>query len=163
MPKARKIKSDSPVQINCVWGHLCSLSSIDQERNNISLFNLIDQLNLPLDFFKERERQKAKIGLFPVSYEIVLLFRKIVNIDTSHELAVDVKIKLVDPSGEVLQETLSPIKFAPGIKRFRARIRSNAVAVTTTGDYVYRVEVKEPLAEDFMQVLNIPFEIVSVG
>ena len=44
--------------VRCVWGLLCSLSSIDQEKKNISLFNVIEQLNIPQSFFSNQSTGK---------------------------------------------------------------------------------------------------------
>lgn len=149
-----------PTKVQCVWGHLCSLTSIDQERNNVSLFNVIEQLNLPAKLFEDAKKAK-NVAIISLNYEVVLNFRRIVSIDVSDPIGVEMKLSLIDPTGKAIQETILPIAFNPGSKRLRTRVRMKTFTLTTEGDYVYRVDIKETPESDFITVLNIPIEAVS--
>lgn len=159
MEKKTKIKAIEIEYAKCVWGLLCSLSAIDQERNNISLFNVIEQFNIPTKFFAQQEKEKKTL-LFMHPYELVLCWRRILDIGISDdEILVDFKIKTIDPSGKVLQEMLSPLKFPKGIKILRSRFMMQGVLASMIGNYVHQIEVKLPNQDDFKKVLEIPFEI----
>lgn len=144
-----------PVAIQCLWGVLCSLSSVDQERNNISLFNVIDQLNLPVSDKGIEERK-----VFPLPFELVTLWRRILNtnIDNS-EITTDIEIKLLDPNERILQQTVAPVKFNRDSRRSRLRIKILGLPITTIGDYVFEISVKQPGSDTLEMAKTIPFEI----
>jgi len=161
MDKKRKGKKIEIDYIKCVWGLLCSLSSIDQERNNISLFNIIEQVTLPKNFF-EKQLADKKDYIFPLPHEIVLCWKR--TFDTSvfnEEIFADFKIKTVDPLGRVLQEILNPIKFPPNMKRLRVRFAMQGVLASEPGNYVHQIEMKVQNQKDFRKILEIPFEVVQ--
>lgn len=155
-------RKTNTVTFRCVWGLLCSLSSIDQERNNISLFNVLEQINVPKEAFVAQEKEKKPIFIqYP--HELVLLFRRSLKIEISNEeLLADIRISTVDPNGIVLQQTLSPFKFIKDKKRMRFRFQANGFVISTPGDYVYRIEVKDESDKDFRNMLEVPFEVVVV-
>ena len=141
------------VQVSCVWGLLCSLSSIDSERNNISLFNVIDQINIPQQAFTQNTP-----FIIDFSPELVLLWRRILPVELcDFDIGIDTKISLVDPQGKVLQEKLLPVFFKKGMRNTRARVHINGLTLTVPGDYSYHVEVVQPGATTFTKALEIPF------
>jgi len=92
----KKVKTRQPVDhIKGVWGVLCSMSSVDQQRNNISLFNVIEQFNLPVAFFEQQKKLKKTL-VFPLPFEIVVCWRRVLNIGISDEEIVS-EIKRVKP------------------------------------------------------------------
>ena len=155
MAAPKKKKKQVPL-IQCVWGLLCSLSSIDQERNNISLFNVVDQINLPKQFFSASSGPKP----LPFAHELVTLWRR--TIDTTvddRELLVEVEIALVDPRGVAIQQVLSPLKFAPGSRRARFRIKTDGIQITSPGDYIYRIRIIPSDGTEPTVVWTIPLEV----
>ncbi|OGI67531.1 hypothetical protein A3A05_00135 [Candidatus Nomurabacteria bacterium RIFCSPLOWO2_01_FULL_41_12] len=163
MGKDYKTKKFEIEYAKCVWGLLCSLSSVDQERNNISLFNVVEQINIPIEFFVQQKKENKNL-VFPFSYEVVLCWRRTLDIGISNEeILADFKIKVVDPSGKILQEILSPLKFPKGIKRLRSRLVMQGMLASMAGDYAYHVEIKLPNQNDFEKVLEIPLEVREVS
>jgi len=157
----KKDKKTLQGQIQFVWGHICSLSSIDQERNNISLFNVIEQINVPADAL-EMNKKENKPVLFPLQHEILLLFRRAIDPALTQEqfTSVDMKVSLVDPLGAQLVENLIPMKF-PNSKRYRYRLQNPGFLITKPGDYVYRIQLREQHQESFGQPHEIPIEVKS--
>ena len=131
-------KRDLTPPVQCDLGVLCSLSSIDSERNNISLFNVIEQLNPVGNFFLEQKKINKPL-LLPIECEVVLLWRRLHDADIfDDEINTDFKLKFIDPFGKVLQETLSPLKIQKQKKRTRFRVRMNALPLTVPGNYKFR-------------------------
>jgi len=160
-PKKKISKKSTIEQIRCVWGVLCSMSSVDQERNNISLFNMIEQFNIPENFFVQQKKEGKNL-FFQVPHEVVLLWRRtLIDLDDK-EILADFKIKTVDPLGKVLQETLIPFKFLKGIKRLRSRFILPGITASVPGSYLHLIEVKESTSTSFKEVHQIPFEIIEV-
>jgi hypothetical protein len=152
-PKSKKKKI---ANVQCLWGLLCSLSSIDQERNNLSLFNVIDQITLPKQFFSANSETKV----LPFGHELVTLWRR--TIDTKlddRELAVDVEIALIDPHEAVIHRILSPLKFASGSRRSRFRVMADGIHLTTPGDYFYRISIVPMDGKEPEPVCFIPLEV----
>ena len=102
MPKRSDKQQRDTSPVRCVWGLLCSMSSIDQQRNNISLFNVIDELHLPADAFKANEKRRI---LF--EHEIVTLWRKTMDTEIDDRtLRFDIGVSLFDPNGAVSKRML---------------------------------------------------------
>lgn len=141
-----------------VWGIVCSLSSIDQERNNVSLFNIINQINVDQSDFAKVKTEGSDGLIVPIPHELFLTLRRM----TSHELCdvelrIDIKISLVDPDNKILVEMLCPITFRAGARNLRHRIAIDAFKVTKSGDYEYRVGIKQPNSGNFTESLAVPF------
>ena len=149
----KKIYSVHPVQ--CVWGLVCSLSSVDQERNNISLFNVIDEINIQKEYFT-----KPGTKLLQLEHEIITLWRRTMdNVIDNRELSIDAEIALLDPQGKVIQQIITPLKLNPSIRRTRFRLRVNGFSYTVPGDYVYRISIIPNDGGALSTVFQIPFEI----
>jgi hypothetical protein len=150
-----------PVQ--CMWGLLCSQSSIDQRLNNISLFNVIQQINLPTVFYDQLKKEKKPLALqFP--HEIVLCWKRTLPSGISEaEILADLKIKTIDPHGAVIQEIAAPFAFSYGKQRFYYRVEIPVFIVSVSGNYVHEIEIKFPEKDIFKKVFGIPFEITHTG
>lgn len=160
--KKKNSKKIEIEHIQCVWGLMCSSLSIDETTHNLSIFNIIEQLNIPSKFFDEQEKQEKPL-IFPFINELVLFWKRTLNTNISNEeILTDIKIKIIDPLGNPIQETLAPIKFQRGIKRMRFRIGMSGIALTVPGDYVHQIELKTNDGESFKKVLEVPFEVVKI-
>lgn len=162
MAQSSSKKKYSPVaSAVCLWGHLCSLSSIDKERNNLSLFNIIEQFNLPQGAFDEHTRT-GNVIVIPYDYEIVLQWARTLDIGgINDELKFDFSIKLVDPNGTVIQQTFASTSFPTEMRGVNFRLRTNAIAITLPGKYRYEIETKND-REEFVETNSIPIEITSI-
>lgn len=157
-----KIREININNIQCMWVLFCSLSSTDRDTNNISLFNVIEQFNITKDFFlKQKEPNKPLLFMHPC--EIVSCWRRTLDVVLSdEEIFTDLKIKTVDPTGVVLQEILTQLKFPRGMKRLRSRVVMQGLLVSKAGDYVHQIEIKLLNQKEFKKVFEIPFEIRQV-
>ena len=161
MGKVVKTEKTELHPIQCAWGLLCSLSSTDKDSNSISLFNIVEQFNLPKDAF-DRQKEAKKVLLFPAQYEVILFLRRALNVSIfDDEILSDIKIKTIDPSGNTIQETISSFKFPKGMKRLRFRVIMAGLSFTTIGNYVHQIEIKSLTSNDFRKLLEIPFEIIE--
>lgn len=158
MSKSKVENKKSSIRV--MWGVVCSLSSIDQQKNNISLFNVITQLNVPKSDF-EKVKQGGHKGLTIVTpHEVVVMFRRIFAQGVgSDELNIDVKVSFVDPNGQTIGEVLAPIKFLPNVKTHGHRINFNNFTIHGEGDYEYRVSIMERGEKDFTEIYAIPLSV----
>src|SRR3989344_3127573 len=56
MTSIKKVDQHPPTA-QFLWGLLCSLSSIDQERNNVSLFYIVEEIGIPQEIFKQEGKK----------------------------------------------------------------------------------------------------------
>jgi hypothetical protein len=166
MPGKRMVKKHKvraiPAHLKCVWGLICSMSAIDQQKNNISLFNVIDQLNIPKTEFEKLTSQNDGM-LLPIPHELVLLWRRALELQfCDEELKTDIKLSLIDPRGKIISETLTPLHFPARKRSMRFRMQVGAFKITTKGDYVYRVEVVQPNTTIFTKVLEVPLQVAEI-
>jgi|GEM_PF-2087056 len=157
MKKVKKtITKKANKEVDCLWGLICSLSSIDQQINNISLFNVISEISLPSNPFSEEKKE----FFAPMPHELVVVFRRTVgSFFCTNELVIDIKVSLIDPKGNVIHEILTPIPFKIGLRTMRSRFQMPGFKLTDFGDYVYRIEIRQPDSQILQRVNEIPFEV----
>src|SRR3989344_3127571 len=107
MTSIKKVDQHHPTA-QFLWGLLCSLSSIDQERNNVSLFNIVEEIGIPQEIFKQEGKK-----VIPFVFEIVMLLRRIVSSAVDdREITTDIEVALVDPEEKELKK-IKGITFLP--------------------------------------------------
>jgi hypothetical protein len=147
--------------VHCVWGLACISSSIDEQSHNISLFNIIDQINLPPDFWEKNRKEQM---VFPFQHQIVMLLRRIIpsSIDEK-EIPFDLSIELIDPTGKPTMQFLSKLSFPAGKRRTYLRIGTPGFSLTEPGDYTYVLNYKSVEAEEFSKLGEFPLEVRQIG
>jgi len=138
--------------IKHIWTVLCSNSSIDQSTNNVSLFNVIEQITLGLKPNVKINYEEEK-GI-PINMELVTLWQRLGDL-TSFEQSVEI----VDPKGKVLAQNQISFEFPNKVSRSRVGFKLIGLKVTGAGEYVFRVSVKEKGKARFEQVQETPLDI----
>lgn len=157
MPTKKKNDKKSAQKLQYQWGMLCQLSSLDQQRNNISMFDVIDQLHFPKGTFDEN----GKPNSVPFRHELIISWRRIlpVSID-AREIVADVSVDLVDPDDRVLQSIAMPVSLAERSRLARQRIGLSGILVTKPGDYCYRIKLIDHTSESAESAYeNVHFEV----
>ena len=153
-----KLSKPKAVQLPayCVWGLVCSMSSLDQQRNNLSLFNVIDQFQIPKNLFPKNDLKAA----LPVPHEIVTLWRRRVNSDIDErQIELDVLVSLMDSQGVPVQQILTKVEIPHGHRLNRFRLQTNVLFFSVPGDYVYEIRYKRPEDESFTECFEVPLLI----
>ena len=159
MPKKKSKKVVKGLPVRCVWGLICSMSSIDQKTNNISLFNVIENFNVPKGFFK---KNKELITIF-APYQVILFLRRLIDVNISDdEILLDLRYKAINPEGVTLVENISSFKFLGGKQSMRISIDMQAIVVNIPGLYLNKIEIKRPEDDDFVEILELPFQVISL-
>lgn len=136
-------------KIQHVWSILASGVSVDQESNNLTLFNIIEQIVIP----KSRLIEMPVVGgekkpAVPVGFIFVSHWRKIKD---NVAVKAVVKIELLDPTGVMRQKVEYDLEFAEKTERLRSRVQWNGVRVTTSGSYTFKISLKEEGEKEFQQ------------
>ena len=140
--------------IKHVWSVLCSGVSIDQNTNNLTLFNIIEQIKISENkLVKVEDENKLAI---PLAFSLVTLWRRE---DHKFTEKVDVGIEVVDPNGLKRKSNLYSFKFTAGMKRMRYQIRWGGIKVTTSGTYKFIVSLKEAKSKRFVSVGEAYLEV----
>lgn len=136
------------------WTILCGSSSVDQQTNNLSLFNLIEQLTLNI---KREDWEKAmsegkKGFLARTQLEIITLWEKG---ELEDEISAEAEIRLIDPKGDVLHKQPYKFNFTDKIKRHRERLTWNGMKLTQAGIYTFSINIKPSGSDEFEEVETV--------
>ena len=136
------------------WTILCGSSSVDRQTNNISLFNIIEQLSLNIkrENWEKALKEKKEGFLARTQFEIVTLWEKE---EPEDEISAEVEVRLVDPKGNVLHKQPYQLSFAKQVKRHRQRLTWSGMKLTQAGVYIFSINIKYPDATQFEEVETV--------
>jgi len=133
------------------WTTLCTKCIIDPETNNISLVDVIEQLNPigPLDL----------PVIVPMQSDLVSTWYRS---DPDMPVRGTARVSFVDPSGS----STALIEYLVDLTTFyrtRSRSRSGGFQVTRSGVYYFRVELRQEGESDWTIVEELPLNIEIVN
>lgn len=134
-----------------IWSVLCRSSSTDTESNNVSLFNVVEQLGVPA---------AADGNVVPIDFELVSLFQRD---DPTEPQIEDAELTIRDPSGTVIG-TFNLVADMNNTLRSRVRLTSRAFRVSGEGIYWFEMTVngesaaKVPLSIVFSDTAEVQLE-----
>ena len=137
-----------------VWSVLCRSSSVDRDSNNISLYEVFEELTV--DIGVKKGAQEPKEFNIPVEYEVVSLWTKD---NTNKHVKAEVKIEVVNPADKKNKEFINSFEMPEKMKRMRYRLRIRGLGISSPGYYKFFVYVKEAGEESFRKVAELPLQI----
>ncbi len=145
------------MKIKHIWSVLCQDSTLNQDDNVISLNKIIEELSINLNPSVQGlvSPLPEKLNL-PVNYEIVSMWfkeRKEEKVDAVTE------VTLVSPDGEELLKAALKFSMPENIRRSRSRLKIQGIIVKKSGDYIFKIKVKENDNTEFKLVSEIPLEV----
>lgn len=141
--------------IKHIWTVLCRKSVIDNESNNLSLYDILEQLSISVKPEKETVKKTVKINL-PLEYEVVSLWVKQSSKDGFNG---EIKLEIINPEGSVVKTFEQPFIIQDNKNRLRSRIRINGFVVDGSGVYLFRISYKEKQEKNFTQISEVPLEV----
>ena len=131
--------------IDHVWTVYCSNTVIDRETNNVSIFNIIEELAI-----KDAPKPDGVIGL---PTELVTLWVR----SEPEEPAVGLsRMSFLSPSGESLISLEYEIDLKKS-ERLRYRIHLQQIPLRESGRHKFLIELKTNEDQDWQRVSSIPF------
>lgn len=125
---------------------ICHSASVDIDTNNLSIFNIIEEININDDKPIDLNQKK----LIQIPFELISIWKRL---DISVEVSSDLKIVFYDPDGVIMQELLYKLEIKNLHQRMRIRIKGNGLNVTKPGDYYFSIMIKNnDLFEEVTQV-----------
>jgi hypothetical protein len=128
-----------------IWSVLCSRASIDRETNNISLFEVIEQIQV-----LDNPARDQLVGPF----ELVSLWARGVGGPERGRVRVAIR----GPSGRLLGQDVQEIDLRE-FKRVRARFRVAGIPIEGPGAYYFSIAVAGDEPESWTEVAKIPLEV----
>ena len=150
-------------KIEHIWSVLCSNSSVDIDTNSLSIFNVVEQLNIQsipkvVSLHNNNSSPKEagqESSVIPVTFEIVSLFQR--QDPEADKLLNDAILALIDPRGKILKENNFQIVFPKGSKRLRFRTKLGGMPITISGEYRFILKVKT--GKDFHEMSRLPLDV----
>lgn len=130
-----------------VWTVLCSRSSIDRETNNVSLFDVLEQITI--------EDWAGHPGLVPGQFELVSLWSRY---ELDRPSRGEARLTLRTPGGGTHAEQMQPIDLRE-YRRLRNRTRLPAIPIDVPGSYRFVIECRQMDQEEWVQVAIVPLEV----
>lgn len=136
-----------------IWSVLCKDSIVNQADESLSLMNIFEGFKVQI----KKDAPKALKIVIPAEYQIVTLLKKS---DKHIEERAEIQVSLIDPKGLVIN---NPVKVSIDLKReklfHRHILKSFGFRVTTSGEYNFIIELKQPSGNKFEVVSMIPVEV----
>lgn len=150
MPQTRASK------IRHIWSVLCQKSSIDVDSNNVSLFNVVEEVQV--NFQGTLNKTPDKPITLPLAFELVTLWEYLGP--NKNSINVDVEVQIADPFGRQVSHNISSITIPSDKSRVRQVTKFTALPVTVSGRYT--VSLKAKLSTDNMMsvVAEIPVQVL---
>lgn len=136
-----------------IWSIICEDSSIDFEKNSLSMFNCVEEIKLIVNQEDLKNKNDKKI-VIPVKFQIISFW--IID-DFNKDNNLDIKIELVDSNKKVISNFENTIKTKKGTKRFRNRTNVNGLPITSNGRYYFNIYQKEN--NKFKLVSELPLDV----
>jgi len=157
--KGKKVKSKVKF-IFCAWGVFCSLSSTDVDKKNISLFNIIEQINVPQGFL-DKQKKDGRVYVYPIPHQIILFWRRLMDLEISDKaITGDLRFRTIGPNGKILQETITPFNLQSGFKNLRFKMERQGIITDRPGGYNEVIDIKYSGDKEFEHAYDIPYEVV---
>lgn len=143
-----------------IWSALCSRTAVDSQTNNISLFDILEQITVDLsrEGFKTGSSTKLEDARKAVPYEYSL-----VTFWTKTQLGASVKatikLEIYDPLNQKLKEETFDIVVPELNKRVRHITRFKHLFITSSGIYNFRLSIKKDDQSDYQLVSEVPLEV----
>ncbi|MBN2549898.1 MAG: hypothetical protein JXB15_12115 [Anaerolineales bacterium] len=131
--------------IQHVWSVLCQGSSIDSDSNRISLFNILESIQVIAD--------QGKIINLPIPFEIISLWVQ----DASHSPAQgETRVSYIQPSGDTKSISTTKLDLSEAAF-FRHRVIGRGLQLSGPGRYTFLVEFQNEGEEIWHSAASIPF------
>lgn len=134
-----------------IWAILCSNSSVDQQTNNISLFQLIDQYTVPSAALAD---PNAFLG---APSQLVMMLRRDGGEYPKEDFTV--VMEAIAPSGDVLISAEISAVFPENKRRLRVIGNNEGMPIRGDGTHLFRLTIKKGEKSEILG--EVPVDIVG--
>lgn len=138
-----------------LWSVPCQKSTIDQDTNSISLFDITERLEIGLssEFFDKQKEQEKKGFVIPLNFEIVSYWKRISEKDVKDKM----KLSILDPKNKELASFEMDVNIPKNINAVRLRAKFNQFKATVSG--VYCIQIHHIYSKKSEIVSELPIEV----
>ena len=136
-----------------IWTVLCQNSVIDSETNNLSINNVLEQLEITTD--EKSVKSDGSINV-PINYEIISMWYKE---DSKSAVKAEILVEIVDSNSKVLKSFTQKGEMPVAMNRLRTRMRVQGIELTVSGIYSFVTKIKIEGERDFQKVAEVPLEV----
>ena len=130
-----------------IWTVVCSRSVIDIDSQNISLFDITEQITLPLDFFNQ-SRQR----MLPIELEVVSLWARNATETPDKGRA---RLSFLSPTHKLIHQQEFDLDLTQ-TPRTRSRLRISSLPLEKVGEYNFLMDV---FKKTWVESARIPINI----
>lgn len=138
--------------ITHVWSVICSRSLVDKENNNITLSNIIEQIEIGFSV------EPSGVGLIPMDNEIVSFW---VRSDPDQPETGRSRVMFEKPDESSLIVSESEIDLV-NFERARTRVISNMLQIGSRGRHHFVVQCQQANSQDWQTVARVPLDVKYV-
>lgn len=142
--------------ISHIWSLLCRRSVIDSETNNLSLYDILEQLTVNVKIKKSDKHKVTKINI-PIEYEVISFWVKAPKIE---EFKGGIKLEIINPDGKIEKTFEQPLEIPKDKRRLRSRIRIKGFVADKEGNYIFRISYKEEIKDQYIKAADVPLEVI---
>jgi hypothetical protein len=132
--------------IDHIWTVLCSRAVIDRDSNNVSLQNVLEQINLPFEPDPEK--------VFGTEFDIISLWKRADPETPVKGLGL---LTITSPTGKEIEKTEIELNLTTH-QRLRTRRRFVGFPIAETGQYIFKVKLQK--GNKWRNVASIPLDVV---
>lgn len=142
-----------------LWSILCRDHSLDEKTNNISLFNVIEEIGMlkkQVDQIKLIMTNKDDLIVLPFGFTLVTLLKR--EGDIGCDFDGKIKIVLKDQQSKVMLEHEKVVKFVADKKRLRLLTTLMDIKLKEEGEYTFFILFKGG-DSSFQEIGSLPLEV----
>lgn len=142
------------MNVNHIWTIACRKSLLDQETNNLNLFDIMEEITLQGSSVQNINFSKVEKFGIPIEFEIISLWERF---DINEPILTQYKIEQLSPSGKLINEHGAELRIEGVSRRLRTIGKVRGLELTGPGIYHFVTKVKD--GEIWKEVGRIPLEI----
>lgn len=159
---AKEISRDKDLTKELIhdWTILSMSSSVDEQNQLLSLYNIIETINVGMVVDEQQKNIYKEKGWYAVPFNQQLVTRFIKK-DINLDLVFDIQYEITDPSGNKIgKEFGSEINFGKGLDSLRIRNTIGDFPLTTDGWYTILTKVKRKGSEKYIEQGKVSFKVI---
>lgn len=132
--------------IKHIWSVLCRSSAIDKDGNNLSLFDVFEQLTIlePI----------TQPGEAPIPFQLVTLWARA---DLATPVKTTSRVRVLLPGGDEASKPVQLEVDLTAFRRLRQRVTFGSLPIRAAGVYEFIVEFREH--DEWREAARIPLEL----
>lgn len=153
------MKKENKNKLLTHWAVLCRSASVDKQSNNISLFNVLEELKVSKNIEAAIEKAPEKQINVPIDFTLVIQNEKEIN-DDKLLFSPEVRTQVIDPTlREILKQDI-PLAFKLSEKRMRTIVAFPHMVITKPGKYVFVISTKASKESEFVETARTGIDVI---